>query len=386
MKRILVSLISEQTVPNVLVANHFKPDVYWFVTTKKMEKEKRTDSTIKALELRGHHLSSTNMVKFFVDQDSITHCIERFEEEVDSIGEEVNYCVNITGGNKVMALGAVEVFRNIGEKVIIGYMPLGKNEFIQVYPRKKPFKTFFLDTKLSLREYLACYGFTIRNLDDLTRTRKLALERKELSQWILSNYEKLRGFLGFMYTCLGQKRKEKKYFLSEVFDRHLSETERSFAKQLGIEIFDRRLQKQFNKDEIHYITGGWLDEYAYNVVAELVTLNIANDVLLNIQIQSMHGADSELDVAFMKDNSFYHIECKTLGDQEEQAIVRDEIYKKGAISTLLGKGTKRAIICTTLNSVKDNVKRRAEDYDLEVLSITETRNLKEKLMTGFGLA
>lgn len=87
----------------------------------------------------------------------------------------------------------------------------------------------------------------------------------------------------------------------------------------------------------------------------------------------------------MRDNCFYHIECKTLGDASKQTIIRDEVYKKWAISALLGKGEKRAVICTTLPSIDEPISTRANDYGVEMLSIKETRKLKNRLMGRFGV-
>jgi len=54
MKRILVSLVSEMTIPNILVAAHYKPEVYWFISTAKMEGEfEKTDCIKNTLKLKG---------------------------------------------------------------------------------------------------------------------------------------------------------------------------------------------------------------------------------------------------------------------------------------------------------------------------------------------
>ncbi len=73
MKTILVSLVSEQTVPNVIVADHFGPDIYWFISTEKMEKENRVRCIEDALKLKGHNLMKGNVSKEIVDQNSLTN-------------------------------------------------------------------------------------------------------------------------------------------------------------------------------------------------------------------------------------------------------------------------------------------------------------------------
>jgi hypothetical protein len=78
LNRILVSLVSEQTVPNVLVAEHFRPiNFYWLITTSRMENEGKTRCLENALKLKGHSITEISMRKEIVNQDSLSECIEK---------------------------------------------------------------------------------------------------------------------------------------------------------------------------------------------------------------------------------------------------------------------------------------------------------------------
>jgi hypothetical protein len=296
---------------------------------------------------------------------------------VNSIDEEAEYVVNITGGNKIMATAALEVFRDIGQKVIIGYMPIGNNNFIQIYPKKKPLKTFEIPERLNLEEYLSCYGFQIKNKEKLSSTVSNSLSREPISRWILDNYEVLKEMLGFLYNNIGNKRNETQVEMSNKFNREPSKLEKEFLERYGFKLKNRVVEKKLKKDDIIYLTGGWFEEYIFNEVYKMMQKNWVTDVKMGIQISSISGADNELDIAFMKDNTFYHIECKTLGE-EEQSIIRDEVYKKGAISPLLGKGGK-AFICTTHSQIKDSLSNRARDYNIVIFNLEKVRNLSKEL-------
>lgn len=126
MKSVLVSLISEQTIPNILVATHYKSDNMCFISTERMEIERKTECIENTLKLKGLLPSIENIRKIVVDQDSLTDCMNKIEELVEEINGEVEYIVNVTGGNKIMAFATYEIFREIGQKVIINYMPRGK--------------------------------------------------------------------------------------------------------------------------------------------------------------------------------------------------------------------------------------------------------------------
>ncbi|MBI4680728.1 MAG: DUF1887 family protein [Nitrospirae bacterium] len=383
MSHVHVCLVSEQTIPNILGIYHFKPDSVWFITTERMEKDRKTECIENTLRLKGLRPQTT---KTIVDQDSLTDCQSKIESliEVD-VSEEVEYVINITGGNKIMALAVYEIFRQIEQRVIIGYIPIGRNEFIQIFPRKRPLKIFEIKQRLNLEEYLHSYGFKIQNKDKLKRDGDRSLSHEDSTKWIMENYEQLKGMMGFLYKMLGDKRKGKNYRLSCQFNRDLTGIERELLRKFAFNANAGLIEKDMTKDEIIYLTGGWFEEYVFNDVYELKEKNIIDDIMLGMKIESLGGAVNDLDISFMKNNVFYYIECKTLGDESEQAIVRDEVYKKGAISALLGKGEKRAIICTTHDQISGALSARAKEYGVEILPIQQVRDLKNRLLKRFGV-
>lgn len=383
MGKILISLVSEQTIPNILIAAHYSPEDFWFVSTERMEKERRVECIENTLKLKGLLPPFKKIQKVIVDQDSLSDCMGKIESLVEMVNGEVEYVVNITGGNKIMAIATYEVFREIGQKVIIDYIPLGKNELVQIFPRKKPLKSSEIKERLNLEEYLCSYGFGIQNKNSLEKVMKSALTRRPDSQWILNNYEKLKGVLSFLYKALKDARNQKVYQLSATFDRDPVNIELHMLDKQGFDIKDRLISKDMKKDEIIYLTGGWFEEFVFNEIYSLVQEGILDDVRIGVKIESLSGASNELDIAFMKENRFYHVECKTLGNEEDQGIIRDEVYKKGGISALLGKGEKRGIICTTQSQINESLTKRAQDFGIEILALEQVRHLKNRLKERF---
>jgi len=384
MRKILVSLVGEQTVPNILTTLHHKPDILWFITTDRMVKEKRAECIENALKSRNSFSRVREIEKIIVDQDSLTDCIDKIENHVGKVSGEVEYIVNLTGGNKVMALAAYEVFREMGERVSIDYVPLGKNEIVRIFPRKKPLNVYEIKERLSLEEYLYGYGFIVQNKSNLEKVKNSAFAQKEISQWIFINYEQLKGILQLLYRFLGRARDYKKYLLTESLEKDPQSIERDFLKKFGFEIRGRSISKDLTKNEIVYLTGGWFEEHIFNEVYSLVQEGILDDAIIGVKIESFSRTSNDLDVAFMKDNGFFHIECKTLGNEEGQNIIRDELYKKGAVSALLGKGQKRAMICTTQRQISASILTRAHDYGIEILTIDEIKNVKNVLRKKFS--
>lgn len=284
-----------------------------------------------------------------------------------------------------MALAAYEIFREIGQKVLINYIPLGKNELVQIFPRERPLKICEIRERLNLEEYLCSYGFRIQNKNSLEKVKTNTLLHKEDSQWILDNYEQLKGLMGFLYKNLKDARKQKDHHLSATFDREPTSIEREMLSNHGFVIKGKLITKDMKKDEIVYLTGGWFEEFVFNEVYDIVQDKIFDDAMIGVKIESFGGTSNDLDTAFMKDNRFYRIECKTLGNEKEQDIIRDEVYKNGAISTLLGKGEERAMICTTQSQINESILTRARDYGVEILPIEQVRKLRGLLRERFDV-
>lgn len=384
MSHIHVCLVSEQTIPNILVACKYKPDTLWFFTTKKMKEAKKTECIKNTLSLKGILPHQEYIREMEVDQDSLMDCMNKIESLIEEVDSEKEYIVNLTGGNKIMAIAAYEIFREIGQKVVIGYVPLGRNEFIQIFPRKKPLKVYDIRERLNLEEYICSYGFRIQNKESLFRLKEKTLSRTENSKWILDNYEHLKGLLGFLYKNLGDKRKQKTYIFSHEYDRKLSDTERDFLRKFSFSLHNSMISKEMVKDEVVFFTGGWFEEFVFDETVGLVQDGVLDDAWMGVKIESLSGAVNDLDIAFMKNNMFYHIECKTLGEGNKN-IINEEVYKKGAISTLLGKGEKRAIICTTLTAIEVSSIKKARDYGVEIFTIEWARNLRKNLKEIFGI-
>ena len=384
MKTCLVSLVGEQTIPNILVARHYKPEILWFISTEGMEKEHKTKCITNTLKISECLPSDSNVEILQVNQESLIDCINQIESFIDKNDEPVEYIVNITGATKVMALAAYEVFREIGQKVKIVYIPLGKNEFFQIFPRKKPLKISEVKERLTLEEYLTGYGFRITNKKDFQKIISNSDCRASLSKWILYNYEQLKGLLGFFYLHLKDGRDQRTFILRKTFDRTFSPVEKELLDKCAFEVNGTEFNKTLKKDETCFLTGGWLEDYVFSEVNTLVSTGHFNDSMIGIKIESLNGASNELDIAFMKDNFFYSIECKTLGEKGEKNIIRDEVYKKGALSTLLGRGEKRAFICTTHKTISDLLAGRGKDYGIEVFNIEQVKCIKDILLKRFA--
>jgi hypothetical protein len=384
MDRIGVSLISEQTIPNVLFSMHFKPERHLFVTTEKSEESKKSDAIIDLLLKKGIIHSPKDYEKIVVNQDDFLDCYSKLKDHLEKQHGGMEYVVNITGGNKIMAIAVYDTFKEIGEKVTIGYIPLGRNIFEQLFPLKTPMKEYEIKERLNIEDYLLSYSFTIKNKKALFKIKKNAEENEKLSSFITHNYEKVMKLLELFSKELRDKRKSKSYYtLSKNLNKELEEVEKTFLKMAGFKVEGDKIEQKLDKCKINFLTGGWLEDYVFNELKELKKGNVIDDLAMALQIESGSASKNEIDVCFTKDNTFYYIECKSNTHEEkgETAIIRDEIYKKGALITQLGLGnSQRAFICTTLPQIGNTLSTRAGDYGVQIFNLNDTMNIKENIL------
>lgn len=373
----LVSLISEQTIPNIVCAIHFKVQQNLFITTRRSEIDKKSEAIEEILIRRKIATSPNDFYKIEVNQDDFSDCVTKLREYLDKQNSDTEYIVNMTCGNKIMALAVYETFTKIGQKIIIGYIPLNTNNFIQLFPLKNPLIKDEIKERLRIEEYLLGCGFKIKNEETFFQTQNEALKNSKLTRWILENFDSLKNLFSFFYDKLRDKRRERKIDFKEKYLNKLKEEEREFLKKMNFNIENGEISAQIDKTKINFLTGGWLEEFVFAEINELVKEKIIDETKLSVQIES--EAKNEIDVCLIKDNVFYHIECKSLTkDESENQIINDETYKKGMLTTKLGLGDKkRAIICTTLSKIKDSLKKRAEEYKIDVFTKEDTLRIKE---------
>ncbi len=375
-----VCLVSEQTIPNVLSILHFNPDGVLLISTDKMEKEARSESIKKTLALKGFDISKV-YEPIVVIQDSITDCTNKIESKLNEIGD-ATFTVNITGGTKIMSISAFEVFKDYGAQ--IGYIPIGKNEYITVFPKKQINLIEKINIRLGVIDYLTAYGLEVLNKKELDSKAKNAFIRKELTEYIVNHGNEIQGAMNTFVEKLREQRKNKKgvsfeYQPSNAFEQKMLEN-------AGFENKDRTYRKHLSKDEIEYFTGGWLEEYCFNELVKLKT-SLIDDIVIDIQIRKGEY-QNEIDVMFTSNNALYTIECKS-GSQSHDPDV-DILYKIAALRQNFGLSAKSFLVTTSSaifdreGKIKPQIQARANDYKTKIITKEELSKIKEIVQTALG--
>lgn len=373
MKKIHLVLLSDQQIPNLLSTLHIKPDLLAMVESAQMKEKKKAEHLLKALKLTGQDYSQKYKIIPITGEDSpnaIIASLKEFENE----HKTSSWSVNLTGGTKPMSIGAYEFFKDKKAKLI--YTELNKpNIGIRWdYHEDEEFKH-----KLRVDEFLAAYGFEIMSSKiKIDEAKFFALKYAELAKKFVLNcgQNDLSLDLAKFHKDLPNKARKKGVDfpqdmkpLSSLFEEALHELSPEKAKLTPL--------------AVQFLTGGWLEVFCYNCISK-IRKNAPSDLAIGIKISS----DNELDVVYIRNNTFYSIECKT-GKQGKE--VKDSILYKieAVVKQLKALRVKTFLAITSMDiyapddplNIDIHIKNRALNYDCGIVDFIKLQQLAKNEIT-----
>lgn len=323
MKTILVSLISEQVVPNLQFILEKQVDQHIFITTHKMKKKGFDKWLLKASKINEENITIHEISAF--DYNEI------FNKLKANIEPRYRYLVNITGGTKIMTLAVYDFFKDWNSEI---YYLTGDNNYIKLWPDQNitPQK---LESTVNLELYLQAYGFTVRHKGKPIRSFR---DNEKVLDYFLNNGNKIN--------------QEVLAILREHRDKGLKNIDtlqgiQEFLDQID---FKPNTVGKLTKYEVRYLTGEWLEEYMYQLIIEKEGVreeNIGMGWQLYKNTENFKAPNNEFDVLFMKDNKLHLLECKTslyTDVVKKRTIINDTIYKSDSLRNKMGLFTKTYII------------------------------------------
>lgn len=348
MKTLLISLVSDQTFPNLQLIKEFRNQVndYLFISTQKMEKNGVRHWIENAAGIKGLDPLVVDEFSF----DDITSKLNSFD-----FSSYARIFVNLTGGTKVMTLVAHSWFREMA--AFIYYITGKDNEYIQVFPGKEKLR-FPMTCKISPKEYLLAHGFSPKTSEG--SEIPYSYTQRILQFYTSGIFHKYIATLKFLRTKRESGVNERSYEQNiQIIMPFLAE----------IDFPDHTKRKSLSKTEVKYLTGEWLEEYVGLTIKGELSL-ADEDVLIGTIIEKeispsqqnslkqLLGEDvpvaelspeNEIDVMFMYKNKFYTIECKTSiidtrqivnnrGEivEKDQIILGETLYKADSLRTKFG--------------------------------------------------
>ncbi|HPM47864.1 MAG TPA: DUF1887 family CARF protein [bacterium] len=364
-RKVLISIVSDQTIPNVLFIKDFKEmDEYVFLSTEKMEQQNQTEKIIKSsgLDKTKCHIEKIHES----DIDEIKKVLTNIP-----LSQDAEFIVNITGGTKIMSLAVYDFFSKFKNSVIF-YMPIGENGYQKIFPETENLKA--INFKVSLQNYLSAYGVEIKKQSATTKDLNFL---NTFKTELFNNY---RNEIAFLIKLQNDRPIKKVLEKKGEIDWNDIRVHEFVHKNSGIYLLDN-IDKLFKScgfndgvmiksKSLRFITGGWFEELAYSLVKE--NLKISDEqIALGTEVikDNDNRKKNEFDVAFISNNSLYIIECKTSMESEVKGLFAETVYKQAAIRKDLGLSAQSYLF--TLDKV-DNIDhiKRAETLGIKIIDLT----------------
>ena len=161
-EKLVVLLVSEQTVPNVqflkcFFENHTETVDLLFISTEKMEEKKKSHFIRSAIEYFPHHIAEIKIIE--VNENSMDDLENKTVGTLNK-WQHNSFVVNITGGTKLMSLATYAYFQN-KTNCWMFYQPLNQS-LQQLFPE---YKEYEITEFLTIKEYMKAHGiiFTYDN-------------------------------------------------------------------------------------------------------------------------------------------------------------------------------------------------------------------------------
>lgn len=345
MPKYLVSLISEQTIPNILFIKEKERlgeniDYYIFLTTEKMETFNKFQHIIQAA-----NIPEDKCEKILVVEDDIQNIESELNKKFSDISDSDKIIVNITGGTKIMSLASYKYF--IEKKADIYYLTLGKNIYKRIYQSRKE-NYIDLKYRINLDDYLKSQGIEIVN-------KKTPFASYEQTYDFFDNYKSGKIPNDFIETMR----------LSRDKTPPQNDSIKNELKKLKLD------NLPINKNLAKYISGEWFEEFVYNLIRKYE--NISDEFIgLGYKIKKQK-ADNELDVLFTFNNNIYIIECKTAMEKsKDKDVLEETIYKSNTLKKELGLTVKTIIMTLDTNlrddkgDIKEKYSKRANLFEIKI--------------------
>jgi len=318
-RTIILSLVSEQTLPNVLfIKAHSQADEFWFVETLQTKKAFKGVAIRKACELPEAMIFSME-----VEPDSFYVQLP----EDWKLDDDDCLIVNLTCGTKMMSLSVYEYFKTRSNTTFF-YIPVDNSIALNFVTGE----TLLLPV-IDVKTYLISHGFSSIHS---THSR----DQKKLS-----------------YT---------------VFEQVIQAGSAKNVSSI------QSAKNDVAHPEHRFFSGEWFEIYLYNWIKQSLLLN-EEQILHGVKLKHYSSAfksenDHEVDVMFIHKNKLHIIECKVYDTLAKSGVVYHALQKIAIINRSLGLHA-RAFIC--ILSSAEMISKERLDYLKSIAGIIDIFSIKD---------
>lgn len=313
-----VAIVSDQVLANLIPALMERPDRVILVSTPVMEK--------RGITLRLQRLIAEEEIAVDVWRDApdvnvpaILAFASRLQTELLEQHADAEIVLNATGGTKPMAFAFIEAFRGFAARLL--YTDTAHRR-IELLPNgAAPAEPIPMADVLDIKHYLAAQGLRMGPSDSdsadlLTRMG----QRKATAKFLARNAKKMGNLIGALNGLADKAMsKDGKQLVAPMqslnYPPHpkdpFAEGLRELVKTKCIGWEEGKADVTFiDLERTRFVHGGWLEEYAYHVLADEKLRDVRMSV--NVLLEGGNEAHNEFDVLACHGNQLLFIECKTL--------------------------------------------------------------------------
>jgi len=352
----LVCLISDQHIPNLLTVKAVRPDNLVLLVTEGMKKN--VDWFLKALAAGGLDYTGKKKIVDIHKENSVDETLNALRAEyVQRPGDE--WIINVTGGTKPMSIGAYTFVQENRLRALY----IDKSDQHKAIDLSGGESVTLDGQHVSASEFLAGYGYEIRNANDLERQNQRASALQDLGAMLTEHHTDpdIRQFLGLLQEFKERKKKvsrrkwEKEGLIlteEEPFWVNDGEIRRRICITFCLQENGRALTGHLDRQAVEFLTGRWLEYFVYGLLEPLMPTYLRCLQVGLTTGQPGPGESNEFDVSFMTERSLCMVECKT-GSQRHDSKGDEVLYKMEAIKAGLGALRVKAFLATTAPNIID---------------------------------
>lgn len=369
--RIHILLVSAQAAPNLLPALDpaLKPEKAVLLVTRKMQRQ--ADALQAVLTESGVKTS-----RVALDDEHDFGRLESALMEVAAAHDGADIAMNLTGGNKLMALAAQSVASAAGWKTF--YVDVDTDEVIWLGHNAAPRQR--LSAHLRLAHYLRGYGYTPEGA--VERPQPDARHKDLLDTLIMQvgSLEQPLGQLNYLAQQAEDRRALSVRMSDEQGDSRRLEALLRLFEQAGALQVKGDLIEFANAQELSFVKGGWLEHHVFRTVTALHGELGLRDKAANLAVADPAGVKNEMDVVFMARNRLYVIECKTARmDAGLHPKANDTLFKLAEVCRRVGGLGTRGMLAS-YRPVRESEKQLAKALNIELVCGPELARLRERIV------
>jgi len=365
MKHIHMCLVSDQPIPNVTSCLQLKPDHVELLYTKdKINQGLRIEGFLKT---RGMSVRGTEILPF--EMPAVMEVCKALLVEY----ADFKVSLNVTGGTKIAALGAFQVFMEAHKDIY--YVNTNDRELIRLAPDNQDMT---IEATMPLLDYLDIHGF---RPESYTNDDTPILKRKKVTEFLAELSIRKPRLIGELNGSFGKNVDVKD--LHYPFNLSLRQT-REFAG-LSMLLAQNGIAGQFpggivipDMEIAQYLRGFWFEEYTYLAAKSVSGVEVKLNVVGRWETRRKEEPKNEFDVMAAAGNRILYISCKT-SNVDRGGAGREYLYELDSLGDkALGLFGKK--ILASARPINDSyIHARAASMGIEIIDGAKIKELPQRI-------